>query len=823
MKKKLVKPDDYFSSGLFEFARFGKNVVMRSNATAEQLDVIHGLLLEKLPNIEKKIESLVKTAVDLINEHEPTILLHRAYWEMASHHTAMITDDSHTPVDTEAEDALTSVRALEYIQNVVASTPANKIQKDKVDEEQWTRLIETISNLYKTFNTEYLLAYSIKSRSEDSLEEEVAQFRIQSVAHWVNVRGERYSNHEKEHLEDLLLCQNELIEDVLGVSARTLVDEIFKIHDSLTNGVGESAIETGELSNIVYTEFERRIESGKLKPNSEQEIQSELLNIVDDLGLSERHEKAIGRFLGFDLFDLQKVTNLPQNVLEKLSWGRGEETTFFSGDKFSGWPIRIAPISRRPFVSIDGKFYCFCIYGLFDNFYRVIQRLLFAGRPDRKQEWTVKQKENTEDLPFRFFEKLLPGNFSLKEVYYKWYPNENSDKLEWCETDGIIIYGDNLIVVEVKGGSFTYTSPFDDFQAHIKSIEALVKNPSKQGERFVEYLANSDEVSLYDVNKSEVFRIRKDSFRRITICALTADPFTEIASQIQHLKPLGVELGSTFTWSISIDDLRVCKDVFSNPLIFLHYLEKRMDATRSLKVNVNDELDHLGLYFEHNDYSMHAEELASDIGGDLRFNGYRQKIDEHFQNKIYGLDLAELGQKDLPENIKSILEYCSKNSPQKWVDLTSYLLNGDSTFREQISNGIEQALEAQIARRRLQVISTTGERRLTIACWQPTVFSPNPDFLLEQVKTEMTAHEEPDRKALQLFFDARGSISDIKWSEVVDSDIPVSMTGYYQTKALEMKRRRIIQSKEKYGKVRPNSKCPCGSGRKFKKCCRNNT
>ena len=35
-KNKTVRPDDYFSNGTFEMARFGKNTIVRNNRTPEQ-------------------------------------------------------------------------------------------------------------------------------------------------------------------------------------------------------------------------------------------------------------------------------------------------------------------------------------------------------------------------------------------------------------------------------------------------------------------------------------------------------------------------------------------------------------------------------------------------------------------------------------------------------------------------------------------------------------------------------------------------------------------------------------------------------------------
>lgn len=276
---------------------------------------------------------------------------------------------------------------------------------------------------------------------------------------------------------------------------------------------------------------------------------------------------------------------------------------------------------KKTVLKINDRFYCFSLYALFDHFYRTIQRTVIQQCPDQQVLWMNRQKENTELLPFRYLRRLLPGCLEQRQVYYKWYPKKNSAKKHWCETDGFVQFGNHLIIIEVKAGAFTYTSPANDFGAYVKSIENLLLRPSDQGARFLDYINRTDKANLYDKDKNLVGTLERKRIRKVTICALTIDPFTEIASQIQHLKGIGIDIGTAPTWSVSLDDLRVCSEVFTNPLIFLHYLENRIEASKNPNVNTNDELDHIGLYFEHNNYSLHADILKGKSDTNIMFKG----------------------------------------------------------------------------------------------------------------------------------------------------------------------------------------------------------
>ena len=61
-KNKTVRPDDYFSNGTFEMARFGKNTIVRNNRTPEQhaaqMEYLRAEYASKYEDIAQKVKSL---------------------------------------------------------------------------------------------------------------------------------------------------------------------------------------------------------------------------------------------------------------------------------------------------------------------------------------------------------------------------------------------------------------------------------------------------------------------------------------------------------------------------------------------------------------------------------------------------------------------------------------------------------------------------------------------------------------------------------------------------------------------------------------------
>lgn len=810
---KFKKPDDYFRNGPIEIARFGKETIFRSNWEKEEFEKFQDALVSKLPEIKIEINALVSDISEKVRKHQPLDLLHRAYFEMMILHTNIDGEFKET------KESVQSVLSLEYIQNLVAAIDQDYSEKEELSDKEWADLSKNIIKLYDKIIFEYFLSESAWQRRNESISNEEDEFRYEAQMHWTNVRGERYPVHEELHLKDLLLCHSESLEQTFRITADFLISEVSKIFQSLMFG----AFEAGEWLREIRDGFSKELEQRKKEIGTQSETKYSLERLEEYLRknqLAGRIEEAMGRVYELDLFDLGKVTNLPNSFLEHLSWKPGEDAEFFAEGEFKGWPLRITPISRRPFLKIDDRFYCFSLYALFDHFYRTIQRTVIQQCPDQQLLWMNRQKENTELLPFVYLKRLLPGCLERKQIYYKWYPKKNHAKKHWCETDGFVQFGDHLIIIEVKAGAFTYTSPANDFGAYVKSIENLLLRPSDQGARFLDYINRSEKANLYDKDKKLVETLERKSIRKVTICALTIDPFTEIASQIQHLKGIGIDVGTVPTWSVSLDDLRVCSELFPNPLIFLHYLENRIEASKNPNVNTNDEMDHIGLYFEHNNYSLHTDILKGESDAQIGWSGYREKINRYYSERLHKPDLKPAFSQEIPIFLKAIIDYCSKN-PKRFVELVCFLLDGSQECRLQISDGIANSLTRQPLVKRARYYSTTGEYRISIACWQPFLFYPKRSLFREFAKTQMFCHNESDRIILELYFDEDNKIRHLQWENLSESEILPSEENKLRELARQLKKRRLDQYVRKHGKIGRNTKCPCGSGKKYKKCCGN--
>ncbi len=632
--------------------------------------------------------------------------------------------------------------------------------------------------------------------------------------YWCNVRGHRHLVHQLPYFEEILAPHDAILTELYGINSQQLLDGIRHLRDSLTTGIAKAITELSEFRDVAIPKVEAKLSGTGV--DQETDLPAIMAQVVEENKWESWRDDIFGRLFGADLFDVGRVTALPSSLLDDLSWQPGQDTEFFAPGEYRGWPLRVWPLFKRPFLKLGGRYYCFELYAIFDHLYRVLERTITRRKPEYRETWNKKQQELSESLPLMHFKKLLPGAIVFHAVFYRWR-NEASEPERWCESDAIVAYQDHLFIVEVKAGAFTYASPATDFPSHIKSLEGLLLAPARQGQRFLEYLESKEEVGLYDKKHMEIGRLARRDFNHVTICAITLDPFTELAAKAQHLTKIGVDVGPQPVWSISLDDLRVYTDVFDNPLLFLHYVENRMRAFGSSLVECEDELDHLGLYMEHNSYADYAARLSPDQP--MIWHGYRSGIDRFFSQRLRDPDAKCSAAQKMPVRLKQVIDVLAANPRPGARHVSSTLLDCDGEWRRRFASAIDDVLGRQARTGRVMPFSTYGGAELTMLCWQAGVVERNPRFAIEFANTAMLATNSQERMLIELTFDKSGTLASVEFQFLNRRDIPEEECRRLTRKARELKRMRISRAANDGGVIRRNDPCPCGSGKKYKKCC----
>ncbi|MBP9829537.1 MAG: preprotein translocase subunit SecA [Proteobacteria bacterium] len=691
---------------------------------------------------------------------------------------------------------------LEYIQSLVASVPSHQNQRDKITKKEWVDLKETIEKLFNKLMVEYQQCLTAKRLSENpTLDMYLEEFRVRAEWYWCFVRGKRYHVHERQSLLDIITPHSAIIKELFGITANQLVEELCKVQDSLIFGYKNSLISFNKFRENTLNSMNR----GGVP----------ISKIMENSSLMKQGQEAFGKLFGLDRFDLEKITNLPKLLLDKLSWEKGQDKDFFAEGEFKGWPLRIWPTFKRPFLKLNNKYYCFDHTSLFDKIYRVLEQNIKNLKPEYKETWNIIQKDISEQLPLTYLNNLMPGAKVFRDVYY---PIRINSKTEWCEVDGLVAFEDHLFILEARAGAFTYTTPATDLNAQIESLKNLILKPSEQGKRFVKYLKGSDESKLYSKDHKHISTISHNSYRHITICAITLDSFTELAAKAQHMRQINIEVNNPLLWVFSIDDLRVYADIFYNPLIFLHFVEQRMRAANSLEIKLDDELDHLGLYFQHNNYALYAKQQREKHPySKINFSGYRDPIDSYFFVKLSGDETLPRPEQNFPKRFAELINFLKNSSYFKRAKIVSFLLDMDRSLREALSNKINQQIEDVSFNRSYSFSIYSDDVRITVFCWTEDFPKSNTQTnSLDHTKAVMFLRGESNRIMLELTYDKDLNLKSFIWHHVKLDNLSSAEIKELQYNSALLRKDRLKRIK---GKIGRNDYCPCYSGKKYKKCC----
>lgn len=678
-------------------------------------------------------------------------------------------------------------RPVEYLQSLIASTN-NTICLHVTDED-----IDRLAHQYlhdqeilfeKT--TQYLLYRNL------TLDDDSETNRLTFEAQMMHmVRGNRYSFLQIDYIRPLVLVHDSEFQKLFGVSANAVVDGYKRLEKTLSSGRLEGLATLRSL-------FEKAGSAGEINFSKIPEEDSEAAKEASLEAFSVCH------------FNVERITNWPKAFIEALSFAPGE-ARFFEEGEMQYWPIVTLPIVDRPFITLNGEIYCFDYYSLTDNFYRAIQKAILRLDPDYSEQWQQKQKEASESMVKSVFQDMLPGCISYADNCYgsKKHRNEN---------DLLVIYRDALLVIEVKAGRFTDAPPVSDFDSHIKHYKELIQKSNSQCAQMREYIRNSgSELVLYDQHMQPKATLDISNVNSIFCLSVTIENINTYAARAEKLGFLNLREGVS---CIAIDDLMTYREYFDNPLEFLHFLKQREIASLNERLALNDEFDHLGMYIAHNCYSLEVDNIPEE--GILYMTGYREELDSYFERVDTPLPQLEKPRQNMPKRFREIIDVLFKSSNPQAVSISSYLLDFSSDARQQLSDGIEMALKRQAYTGRQCALSFSGKGEsihMTYFVFQDELHDAQTDQeMFDYAASLLLANSESMRMMASFRYDANYTLQSVSARSINIDQIPPSRIDELKSRGEQMGDFRVAKYKKEHGKIGRNQPCPCGSGKKYKKC-----
>ena len=769
-------------------------------------------LIMRIPDLALQSDQLVRQIRDLIAALPPSELLFRAWVDRLVALQGIQTDLEMGSAEIDAD------RRTEYLQSVIAGTPPARTTQESVGDTDWGRLTSLIAELRATQH-QYALATAMASTDRDTEGDgRGEELRWLMPMLGMDSRGKNYPVHWEQYYRDMLTPLDDLVRETWKLSSSELIRGLMDVHRMQSLALSAALMAAPRFrAGQTATDVQ-----GTPKPKSSQ---------GDDLqGLSAQEADLVARLFNFDLFDLASTTELPDALLDDLSWTPGEDQEFFGRSEMAGWPLLDWPTFTRPFIKVDDRHYCFDDSIIPDRIMPSLERAVRRKAPNRARHWMSRQASAAEASALQYIEKLLPGASVYPSVHYV------LDGKSY-ETDGIVIFDGHLMVVEVKGGSHPSPSPILDFEDHVRFVRKRLEEPVAQASRVHLALDRCGSVELRNTDAMDtepIAVIRETDVDEVSLVAVTLEPMTEFASQIEHLDGIGIGIDLPRAWVVSLDDLRLCNAIFDNPLIFMHYLHHRLRGGAYRQLMTNDELDHLGLYVEHNMYREYAEDAVEEVNASMFAPiGVRTVIDRHFAQYAPGDPVANGLRQEMPELFEAVIDALARSTTEGRMAVARHLLDSGGDLRATFDEQVRTELMRQEALHRplpLSLYTDDGEG-MTLFCWSPSSGPRSGTGAREHAEALVLMNAEARRLLLEVTFDAAHRVREVSWKWCELDALSESRREELAPLVDRVRRRRVAAAvqgrvlsgeprrRRRSSRVGRNDKCPCGSGMKYKKCC----
>lgn len=792
-KKRTVKADEVVQYGPLTIARYGRFIQFTNNSTPEQHK--HFLELTKKAHQETKaeLENEVIELQTLIAKYDAVDLMHRAAYMVMPLFLKYRSENEFSPEESYA------LPTLEYIQYLIARTPANTTAK-YITEEQFEELWEQALKVMKLTKT-----YLTTRVPENSLPTEIDSLRYMLDSKRLIIRVKRYPIFLPDYLKASLEPFSTEIQELYGVGIDEIINGIQQIDDYQKTGV------TGRYKDslIASTELMSRLEKlgHNLGEDASEEDKKKLTDALQSVEFKKQNDEAQEKVrLTFTpaIFEITNLTSLPKPILSLLSVKPGESVlqTLTGADNDDLSPLSTSVLHYKPFMEVDGKYYMFYHSGFEDHMAEIIEADLQAKLPNKKARMETARSDSTELLATNLLSSIVKPDFVLQNIYYP-----NPDKLGLTELDLLMGVGDVLFIVEVKSGGFTGGASRGAPKGLVSTLSDLILAGQRQSERAERYIKSKDEVKFLDKSgKNAIHTIKHTDYRKIFRVVVTREDLGWVGARLAQLSVIDPNLPKSLPWHISIDDMRVIADLFSDSNVrFIHYLEQRLVAGAEERLSQHDEIEHVALYNKMNHYHDLPVEGVDRMFYDA---SYMRDIDYYFTGKN-SPESTDLPVQNMPDRMKKFISAITDSKIPNRFELGSSILSLDSESRQHFDQALEQleAGERQGRQITLRLPMTTYSFGVSFSVakdsnWGKELVRSAAQMELGDcswwLAVQLTTN--PDYRILKIEKIIPGRFS--------DEELVAGRT------AIEGRTQRTINNK----KIGRNEKCPCGSGKKYKKC-----
>lgn len=694
---------------------------------------------------------------------------------------------------------------FEYMIGVFLSIKYDNSKKGKGTIQENGEILKKLQELIPTWKLSNSMR---KIRGKDNEEDTIKSlFEANLISITGTMRGYSFYDPSLKIIKDIIKPFKEYFIDSFGIN----IENIEKYEKT----INEYYIKK---MNVLKAELRDIIESNSMYVDNY--IGLDLFNAM--------HNYEYNDFLFFTVEDIEKINNdIDKCAFEKfldsfsIILGDTKNNEYkFPNDKniFKDYPVIK---NENKYFIINFQLIYWCLREKFENTIK-----------NRNNIWNKYNKHKSnylENATLEIFKKIFPKAQVYKELYYCSMDGKR------CELDGLFKYDNCIILIEAKSGIFSRSAQNGGQKRLQKVIYENIEKAAYQAGRAKEYIIQTSKPVFENKYKKVILELDKNGFENIFLINVTMDYFAELSVNLRQLREIGYYDIHHFPWAVSLSDLAVISEFIQFPNQLLHYIYFREKFSNKVLIGNHfkhiNELDLFGFYlFEEKEELDHF--FIDDINENtVAYNLYCNKklpiesvipdfspIFNEYYNNIRNNIAAELPKKRYNNVFYDMVRQLEKYSDQGsgYTNFIIKLLDLNNEKQQSICNHILKMVDETIKKGIIKINSIpymngNFDDKATYGITIATGYSINKIEICDMVKATCIInryqYNYTEWLGLCCFVDdSRHLINQfILVREEENADLSL-------TKILKS----IPKNKVKIGR---NEKCPCGSGKKFKRCC----
>ena len=268
-------------------------------------------------------------------------------------------------------------------------------------------------------------------------------------------------------------------------------------------------------------------------------------------------------------------------------------------------------IQSKPIIDLEnGSYFAPVPHYLLFNLFTIFEGILYEEKMNQTPNWQKYKDAKSKYLENKIYEnltKIFPKSSIFQNLSYE-YRNEPR------EIDVLVQYDNKVFIFEAKSGIFTDPAKRGAIKRLTANLKSLIEDAYVQANTAREYIMFTDQAVFSQKNNAQLkIDFKKDQIQFFLI-NVTLEPLLLFNTQPQILQNLGLFKKNDYPWSVDIFDLKIITKHIPSPTIFIHYLERRLDATKNNVFFGHTELSYFSWYLEHGNFYHFLLEQDKPIG-----------------------------------------------------------------------------------------------------------------------------------------------------------------------------------------------------------------